>query len=311
MKKQLNFLILSNNKKFMKKVLILTTILALIAFSSCNDDKKNNLNNNNTDTNQNYFPELIKVKDKLFNVPSPIQASFLIEKNKIQFNPEFLNKTANYSRYLTTFKQSLNVGVYGSNLATLFVYDQLSQSAQYLSVVKKLSEQLGIFNSINQTLFDRIERNSQKKDSLLFLISDVYKEIDNYLTENDQQEIGVLILVGGWIESLYLLTQIVTISPTEEVKERIAQQKVPITNILELYMPYKDKSKEYDTLYKSLELLNVEFQKVEENYIYSPAQTYPDKQLTVVNSSTTYNITDQNIKDIKNQVEKIRNWIVK
>lgn len=286
-------------------------MLAIIAFVSCKEDKKNNDKNLSKDTNETFFPEIIKVKDKLFNVPSPMQASFLIEKNKIQFNPEYLNKPTNYTRYLTTFKQSLNVGVYGSNLATLFVYDQLSQSAQYLSVVKKLSEQLGIFNSINQTLFERIEKNSQKKDSLIFLISDVYKEIDNYLTENDQQEIGVLILIGGWVESLYLLTQIVEFSPTDEVKERIAQQKLPISNILELYTPYKDKSKEYDTLYKSLELLNIEFQKIEENYIYNPPQTFADKKLTVVNSITTYSITDQNIKDIKKQIEKIRSWIIK
>lgn len=294
----------------MKKISVILSILLLISFSACKNDN-NKKNNINADTSNTQFPDLVKVKDKLFNVPSPIQASYLVEKNKIQFNSEFLNKPSQYSKYLTTFQQALNIGVYGSNLATLFVYDQLSLSAQYLSVVKKLSEQIGIFNSINQTLYDRIEKNSENRDSLLYIISDIYKEIDNYLAENDQQEIGVLILAGGWIESMYLLTQMSKSSDGVDIKNRIAEQKVPLSNIIQLLEPYKDKTKEYDTLYNTLSLLNIEFENVEENYVYQPSETFADKHLTVIHSKTSYNITQEQIVKISDKIDKVRRWIIK
>ena len=40
---------------------------------------------------------------------------------------------------------------------------------------------------------------------MMFIVSEVYRQIDSYLLENDQEEIGVLIITGGWVESIYML----------------------------------------------------------------------------------------------------------
>lgn len=298
----------------MKKIVLCILGTLIILFTACKKDSEEQKNKKNSEQEVNYDSlavQLVKVKDKLFNVPSPFEVSKFIEKNKIAFNSELLHKPSEYSKYLTSFKQALNLGVYGSNLATLFVYDQLSLSAQYFSVVKKLSEQLGIFNSLDQSLFERIEKNSQNKDSLIYLVSVVYQEIDAYLSENDQQEIAILILVGGWIESMYLMTQLYTIYNNSELLDKIAQQKIPLYNIVDLYSPYSNKSNEYDTLLRSLELLRLEFSKIEENYVFKKPEVFPDKHLTVINSETYYTLDNKTIKNITDQIYLLRKWVTK
>jgi hypothetical protein len=181
-----------------------------------------------------------------------------------------------------------------------------------MSVVKKLSEQVGILNSLNKTLFERIEKNTENRDSLIFLISDIYKEIDSYLSENDQQDIGILIITGGWIESVYLLTQIAKINNNPEVIARIGEQKTPLNNIILLLEPYfNTKSSEFDTLFEDLTNLAIYFDAIEENYTYKQPETKPDEKLTIIHSTTTYNISDEDLAEITKKVEEIRTWVIK
>jgi hypothetical protein len=297
----------------MSRILFFILLFTLVfGLSACdNEDNQNTNNSGDTSLSSSDIPQIVKVKDKLFSVPSPMQAAEFIKNKNIPFNMELLNRPENYSKYLTTFKQALNIGVYGADLGNLFVYDQLSQSAQYFNVVKKLSEQVGVMNSINEQLLDRIENNSDNKDSLMFIISDIYREIDNYLVENDQQEIGGLIITGGWIESIYYLKKIVEKDKDPEIINRIAEQKNPLNNIIALLHPYyNEKSDEFDALIEQLVDLSVIFDGIEETYTYEPSETDPEKKLTIIHSTTTYSITDDEIQKISEKIVAIREKII-
>jgi len=297
----------------MSRILFFILLFTLVfGLSACdNEDNQNTNNSGDTSLSSSDIPQIVKVKDKLFSVPSPMQAAEFIKNKNIPFNMELLNRPENYSKYLTTFKLALNIGVYGADLGNLFVYDQLSQSAQYFNVVKKLSEQVGVMNSINEQLLDRIENNSDNKDSLMFIISDIYREIDNYLVENDQQEIGGLIITGGWIESIYYLTKIAEKDKDPEIINRIAEQKNPLNNIIALLHPYyNEKSDEFDALIEQLVDLSVIFDGIEETYTYEPSETDPEKKLTIIHSTTTYSITDDEIQKISEKIVAIREKII-
>ncbi|MBN2894103.1 MAG: hypothetical protein JXL97_19690 [Bacteroidales bacterium] len=295
----------------MKKILFLL-ISVLFIVSSCNEDENNN-STNNPDTSLNNYsgPEMVKINDKIFSVPSPIQASALVKEKNIPFNPDLLNKTDNYTKYLTSFKQALNIGVYGANLGNLFIYDQLSQSAEYFNVIKKLSEQVGVMNSINEALIKRIENNNDNRDSLMYIISEVYRQIDSYLLENDQEELGVLIIAGGWIESLFLLTQIIQTDRDPAIISRIGEQQTPLDNLIELLQPhYGQKSEEFDFLLESLVNLSIIFDAIEVKYIYEAPTIDPENNLTIINCTTTYNISDEELVVISEKIEELRSWII-
>lgn len=293
----------------MKKILILLLIITPFIYF-CKHDKKtdNPVTDNNIDS---AIPTMMRIKDKLFSVPSPLQMSNYVSKENINFDMELLNKPDRSSKYLTTFKQALNIGVYGADLGNLFVNDQLSESAKYFSVLKNLADQVGVMNSINSKLLDRIDKNSQEKDSLIFLMSDIFKEIDNYLTENDQQDIGVLIIIGGWMESMYYLSSITQSNRTPDLYNKIAEQKNPLNNIIALMQPfYNEGNTEFDQLLEKLVNLSIIFDSIEEVYIYKKPETDPQNKITIIRSSTTYNINKEQIDKIYEEISQIRNWIV-
>ena len=294
----------------MKKITTLLLFISILLFA-CNDSGNNSNTLNNPDTSSiPVIPEVVKVRDKVFSVPSPIQASFLVKEQNIAYNKDLLNNPDNYVNYLTSFKISLNIGVYGANLGNLFIYDQLSESAQYFSVIKKLSEQIGILNSINQDLLDRIDKNSQNKDSLMFLVSDIYKDIDSYLLDNDQEDIGILIITGGWVESLYLLTTIAETYNNPEIVARIGEQKNPLNNLIELLQPYYGTiSDEFDYLVEKLIDISIVFDAIDDVYTYQAPDVDPQNKITTINSTTTYNISTENLELISEKVENLRNWI--
>lgn len=295
----------------MKKILILLLIIIPFIYYCKNDKKNDNTINNNSNNVDSTLPKMIRVKDKVFSVPSPLQISKYINKEKINFDINLLNKPEKSSKYLTTFRQALNIGVYGADLGNLFVNDQLSESAKYFSALKNLADQVGVMNSINSNLLDRIDKNSQKKDSLIFLMSDIFKEIDNYLTENDQQNIGVLIIIGGWIESMYYLSSIAQTSGNPEIYNKIAEQKNPLNNIIALMQPfYNQGNDEFDQLHEKLVNLSIIFDSIEEIYVYKGSETDPKNKITIIKSTTTYNINKSQIKKIYEEVSQIRNWIV-
>lgn len=293
----------------MKKTLVL--LIIIFSLFACKEDNTNTDSNIADSTEKPVIPNLVKVRNKVFNVPSPIQASYLVKEQNIPYYNDFLNSPDNYAKYLTSFKQSLNIGVYGANLGNLFIYDQLSESAQYLNVIKKLAEQAGILNSLNSNLFERIDDNRNNKDSLIYLISDVYKEIDSYLLENEQEQIGVLIITGGWIESLYLLSKIAQATENQEIINRIGEQKNPLNNIIDLLHPfYNNSSDDIDELTEKLVDLSIIFEGIEDIYTYEAPETDPENKITVINSYTTYNISSENLQEITEKIEELRNWII-
>ncbi|MBN2663386.1 MAG: hypothetical protein JXR68_07025 [Bacteroidales bacterium] len=292
----------------MRKIIFLFIISIIVI--SCNEEVDNNTNKPDT-SNTPIIPGLVKVRNKVFSVPSPIQASILVKDLNIPFYKDFLNSPDNYVKYLTTFKQSVNIGVYGANLGNLFIYDQLSESAHYFTVIKKLAEQVGVLNSLNHSIFDRIENNSNNKDSLIFLMSDIFKDIDSYLLENDQEQIGVLIIAGGWIEGLYLLTKISAVSDNPEVNLRIGEQKSPLNNIIDLLQPYYNSGNtDLDYLIEKLVDLSIVFEGVEDVYTYEAPETDPQNKITIINSVTTYNISADDLMLISEKIESLRTWII-
>ncbi len=294
----------------MKKYLFLLFATILIVFSCKNEKNDNQLNISKDTTEKISPPNIVKFSNKTFGVPSPLMVSDLIKQKNIPFYSDKLNSVENKTKYLTSFKKALNLGIYGADLGYILLYDQLGTSGEYFATVKELAENLGIMNSLQEKTLERIQKNNENKDSLIAIISNVFRDIDEYLLDNKQQDIGIYIIVGGWIESIYLLTNVINDYNDNDLIQRLAEQKYPLNNILELIKPYYNKSPQTDTLIDKLVDISMIYDGIEEIYHYKNSKTIPKKKLTIVNSTTEYKITKQQISQIKNKIIALRNWVV-
>ena len=252
---------------------------------------------------------VLKVNNKIFSIPSPLQTALLIKNCAVKYKKDLLSNPDKADHYVSNFSKAINLGVFGTDLGYVTIYDQKQDAFGYMKAAKSLTEGLGISDVFNSALIERLNKNFNDKDSLLSLISDAYGSTNAYLNKNEQNDISGLVLVGGWIESLYLTTEIYAVGQNEDLKRRIAEQKTSLDRIVSLLKPYSDKP-EYANLTAGLDSLSGVFQNVSFTNTFVQASTDSKKKLTVVNCKTEINITDEQIKEISNNIKEIRKKII-
>ncbi len=253
---------------------------------------------------------LLKYDETVFTLPSPYQATYAIKEREIIFNENLLNPVENYKNYTSSFKQALNIGIYGTDLGYLNLYDNTTAGISYFSAIKKLSEKLGISDAIHQSRIHKIERNLGDKDSLMFFLANTYRLFDSYLKNNNRTEIGALIIAGGWIESIYILSQTLLHTDDRILVNRLGEQKHPLNNLIELLSSYYYDSDKYTNLIDELVDLAYEFDGIIYNYYYEKPEVYPEKKLTVIKSNSTVVISEYHLRTIANKVAKLRQNII-
>ena len=286
-------------------------ILVLLSVCCCKSEKQQKPDEKDiTKEKIDTSAVLLKYNETLFILPSPHQITHKIENNNVEFNKDLLNPVESYKKYNTNFKQALNIGVYGSDLGYMNAYEQGTDGISYLSVIKKLSEDLGIRGAIDGHKFQKIEENMKNQDSLIYYMSCAYQSIDSYLKQNNRKEIGALIIAGGWIESVYLLSKAAVESNSNQLINRLGEQKQPLNNLIELLSSYYYDSEKYTELIDLLVDLAYEYDGIISNYYYNEPQVFPDKHLTIIQSETNVVISEYHLRTISNKIEKIRNKII-
>jgi len=253
---------------------------------------------------------LLKINNTLFALPSPYQATYSIKNSDIDFKKDLLNPPGNISNYITNFKQAINVGIYGTDLGYLNIYGQIPDVISYFTVIKKLSQELGIQSALQVDIIDKIENNIDDQDSLLFYLTGTYRQFDSYLKYNNRKDIGVLIITGGWIESLYILSNSAVESKNRQLINRLGEQKHPLDNLIEILSPYYYKSKDFAVLIDDLVDLAYEFDGIIYSYTYEKPEIHPEKKHTLVNSTSNVIISEYHLKTIANKISSIRNKII-
>ncbi len=253
---------------------------------------------------------LLKINNTLFTLPSPYQATYSIKNSNIDYNKSLLNPVNNVSNYTTNFKQALNIGIYGTELGYLNVYDQIPDVISYFTVIKKLSQELGLDDALQIDIIEKIENNIDNEDSLLYYLTGTYRQFDSYLKKNNRKDIGVLIITGGWIESLYILSHSAVNSNNRQLINRLGEQKHPLDNLIEILSPYYYQSKDFSDLIDSLVDLAYEFDGIIYTYTYEEPVITIERKHTLIKSTSNVIISEYHLKTIANKISSVRNHII-
>lgn len=254
--------------------------------------------------------KLVKFNNTLFSVPSPYQLAMLVKKVGAKYNNNLLNPIQNQVNYTSNFKKALNMGIYGADLTYLNIYEQIPEAINYFSVIKTLSQDLALSNAFDPKIFKSIEKNMGNKDSLLYLFSNTYRKADAFLKNNDRNQVAALIVAGGWVEGLYLLTQTAKENKNSEILNRIGEHKQPLENLIKILSPYYDKSDDYAKLIDSLIDLAYDFDGIKMKYTYEEPIIDTKKKLSIINSKSELIVTDKQLEVITTKINKIRNTLI-
>lgn len=280
----------------MKKIykLFFISVISTSLLISCNSGEKTNdedlideeILDSNTSLNTNF-------DGKIFSIPSPVQTSMLIKDLKLPYTESLLNPADNVDLYNSEYKRALNLGVYGTDLGYITIYNQNATSLKYLKAVEKLTQGLKLENAFDKDFMTRFEKNNTIQDSMVKIVSDAFRKADNFLKTNDRKNTSVLILTGGWIESLYIACELNRATSNQKIVDRIGEQQETLNTIIEILDLYNKKGVN-DDLLSSLEDLKLSFDKVLIEYEYIAPKTDAAKKLTTLQHKTKVRI-DSNI----------------
>jgi hypothetical protein len=244
-----------------------------------------------------------------YALPSPIETADLLKKAGATYNKDYLNSLDNATKYNTSAGRALNLGVYGTDLSFTTIFDASSESLLYLKKVNNLASALGISDAFGESTMDRMQANSNNRDSLLSIISDAYWTADAYLQENQRPATSALIVAGGWIEGLYIATRIALSKENAGINTRIAEQKLSLDNLIGLLTEQK-KDQDVAIMLSDLIDLRDSFAKVKTTEGKNTSSTDPKTKVTTIGGGSTFEVTKEEISEIAKKAEIIRTKII-
>jgi hypothetical protein len=246
---------------------------------------------------------------KIFSIPSPVQTSMLIKDANLPYTESLLNDTEKVSSYTTESKRALNLGIYGTDLGYTTLYSQHATSLKYLKSVEKLTNSLGLKGAFDKRFMDRFEKNNTNQDSMVRIVADAFSKADNFLKNNDRKNVSVLILTGGWIESLYFACELNRSKSNQKIIERIGEQQQTLSTIIEILELY-NKNGINDDILSSLEGLKLSFDKVTIEYEYVTPKTDAANKITTLQHKTKVKMDSNVLNMITDKISTIRASII-
>jgi hypothetical protein len=254
----------------------------------------------------------IKQAEKIFNsLPSPLESAMLIKSAGAKFDKAYLNSVDNASKYVTNKSMALNLGIYTCDLSFASLYDQTEIIINYMNAAKKMADGLNILDAIDEEAIERLEENINNTDVIMEIVSETFLNSNSYLEDNDQPAIATIVLVGGWIEGLYIATQLVDMSEFDGNKlvSTIIDQKLSIGILFDLL---KDNAghPSIDELIVQIDGIRKVFEKI--SLTSGPVRAEVDKatNVTVLKSEVKTDMNLATFKELKETVATIRNSFI-
>ena len=245
------------------------------------------------------------------SVSSPIEMAALIMEIGTPFSLDYLATTDFIDRYNTSFQMAFSLGVFGADLGYLNIYNKNTQIVDYLTAINKLVDGIRVGQFFDFTTLKRLATSRENIDSLMYISVNSFNNIDSYLRENNRGHLSALMITGVWIEGMYLATQVANQTSNPILSERIGEQKLNLNNLFLILNPYKSQQQIADLLEQMNEIKDV-FDQVEIIYEMGEPETVEKDGMVMIvqNEKSIVQITDEQLQQIINKTEEVRNKLI-
>jgi hypothetical protein len=174
-------------------------------------------------------------KDEIYyGILTPVEISRIFDRLGVPYDNASLNPASRKDLYLSSSKAAINTGVYGVDFGYLKIFGVGQEMIGYMMTIRDMCNKLGIPESYITEPIRRVQSESTDPDSVMSIMNAAYKKMEDHLRESGRESTAGLILTGGWVEALYIATQLLYDSenPDPEVVQKIAEQKYTLTTLL-------------------------------------------------------------------------------
>jgi hypothetical protein len=267
-------------KKAIVSVIIIFLVFCFTGLTSCKNDSRKKLKKEEIEQGKSLEKEIEK---HVYPLPTSATVIKMLTDLEVGYQIGITNPVENVRGYYTNAKRSINLGVYGADLSYVTLYNIEQKVVDYMDVIRTLANDLNMSQIYNAALYDSIKKNFDSKDRLVAILKNAFEDTYQYMSENDQQALALLVVGGAWVEGMYLTTHVSEAAyNVAGIAKVLIEQKNSFDLFLDLTKPYMDNPMISDFV-----------------NILEPIKT--------VYAGLTTSLTDRNIKDITAAMEIIRN----
>jgi len=286
-------------------------IFYVFLLSSCKSGK---IENEDTDIETEMLEILDSIpaepKEIFYQMSLPVEMAKLFEQVGANYFPEILNSADQLSRYDTPLKVAMNLGVFGVDLSYVKIFNRQQDVVNYFTALQRLSDDLGIPADLYSDVLTNLEIYVSNKDSLARVAAKIYRSTDDYLQEKGEKSSAAMIMMGGWIEGMYIATQIYERDQGNiKLLEKIAEQKYSLNSLITLMNNYhgNEEMTEYLLMLKNLRRSYNQFQ-----IYYKMDDVRVDTVNKVISANKYYiDVKPDNILEISSKLASLRTKIVR
>ena len=184
---------------------------------------------------------------KNYKIPAPFEVFFVLKQQKSYF--QLLNSNYRTESVQTSYEKSINIGMYFTDMAYCFIFENNQELINYYKTIKLLSQDLGIEAGFEHDFIKKFNDNNLQTDTNENIANKALFITCQYLEKNNNMNILPFIVVGGWLESTYLLTNTAVNNKTKDalLNKEIIKQKRVMRNLIKFINDVTIEVSSYET----------------------------------------------------------------
>lgn len=279
-----------------KKIIYIIFFLSIITFlfSCLNTDKQKQQENlalfNDSLTEKDTF--LVYTK---YDLPLPVNLYHFLKNKNLAFIPELLIPLENIKNQITNTDKAIYMGFYSSDLAYCNIFEQNQEIINYYAVLKKTSMEFSIDSVYSDNLIERLEKNKENLDSLYYISTGAYWKACKKLEVNGQINILPFVIIGSWIESMYLISfSPETEKHKKELFNKIVEQEKSLDNLIQYAYKVMTDSNTFEAI-DDMQILIKQLRSIKN--VYKSIYKYENKRLMKKDDFNKFKKEIENIRD--------------
>ncbi len=225
-------------KRIVALFLLPVVFAGLACISSCKNRGTGNMDQKKVELDQYQSLEQ-EMESNVDSLPTSAEVIKMLTDLEVGYIFGISNPVENTKKYFTSDAKAINMGVYGADLSYATLYNIQQSVLDYLSAIRSMSAELNMSQIYDETLYYRIKQNFDYKDKLVEVLSEAFDATYNYLSENEQQPLALLVVGGAWVEGMYITTHVSGAAyNVAGIAENLLEQKKSFELYLEITKPY-------------------------------------------------------------------------
>jgi len=273
-------------KKLFQFTITVILVIALVNLSSCKSKKGGEKQVMKQKEQEQVETIKQEIEKNVYPLPTSAEVIKMLTELEVGYIIGISNPPSNAKKYLQSSAKAINIGVFGADLSYATLYNMQQDVNNYLDAIRVLANSLNMSRIYDTKLYDSIKVNFDNRDKLVKILTDAFNETYQYLSENEQQNLALLVVGGAWVEGMYLTTHVSEAAyNVAGISRVLLEQKKSFELYLDITKPYLDDPMIGDFV-KLLEPIKKVYERL------------------------TTSLTEQDIKDITAAITVIREKII-